>query len=55
MIVDIYSRFLFENALLEVRKDHALSVDELIKLIIQAQKEAYGNGLDHNCLHPYMY
>lgn len=55
MIVDIYSRFLFENALFEVRKDHALSVDELIKLIIQAQKEAYGNGLDHNCLHPYMY
>lgn len=55
VIVDIYSRFLFESALFETRKDHALSVEEMKKMMIQAQKEAYGNGLDHTCLHPYMW
>ena len=55
VIVDIYSRFLFESALFETRVDHALSVEELKELMIKAQKEAYGNGLDHNFLHPYMW
>ena len=55
VIVDIYSRFLFESALFDIRKDHALSVDELKELMIKSQKQAYGNGLDHNYLHPYMW
>ena len=55
IIVDIYSRFLFESKLFEIRKDHALSVNELKKIMTDAQKEAYGDGLDHNCLHPYMW
>lgn len=55
VIVDIYSRFLFESNLFEKRKDHALSVKELKEIMMEAQKEAYGDGLDHSCLHPYMW
>ncbi|WP_425448906.1 M3 family oligoendopeptidase [Dethiothermospora halolimnae] len=55
VIVDIYSRFLFESKLFERREDHALSVKELKEIMVEAQKEAYGDGLDHNYLHPYMW
>lgn len=55
VIVDIYSRFLFESELFERRKTHALSVNELKEVMMNAQKEAYGDGLDHNVLHPYMW
>ena len=55
VIVDIYSRFLFESNLFEKRKESALSVEEIKELMINAQKEAYGDGLDPNYLHPYMW
>lgn len=55
VIVDIYSRFLFESELFERRKTHALSVNELKEIMMNAQMEAYGDGLDHNALHPYMW
>lgn len=55
VIVDIYSRFVFETNLFEIRKDHPLSVKELKELMINAQKEAYGDGLDPDSLHPYMW
>lgn len=55
VIVDIYSRFLFESALFEKRKEGSLSVNELKDLMLKAQKDAYGDGLDHNVLHPYMW
>lgn len=53
-IVDILSRYIFETNLLKKRKDSILSVKELKELMINAQKEAYGDGLDHEYLHPYM-
>lgn len=55
VIVDIYSRYLFEKRFFEKRENGALSVDEIKTLMIQAQKDAYGDGLDHNYLHPYMW
>lgn len=55
VIVDIYSRFLFESRLIEKREEGPLSVDEIKSLMIEAQKEAYGQGLDHKVLHPYMW
>lgn len=55
VIVDIYSRFLFESEVFERRKDHSLSVKELKELMLEAQKKAYGHGLDHEFLHPYMW
>ena len=55
VIVDIYSRFTFEKNLLEKRKNSSLNVDELKELMLKAQKKAYGEGLDHDYLHPYMW
>ncbi|USG68433.1 M3 family oligoendopeptidase [Brevibacillus ruminantium] len=55
VIVDIYSRFLFESELFKRREQGSLSVNELKAIMLQAQKDAYGNGLDHNVLHPYMW
>lgn len=55
VIVDIYSRYLFEKRFFEKRENGALSVDEIKTLMLQAQKDAYGDGLDHNYLHPYMW
>lgn len=55
VIVDIYSRFNFEKNLFENRKSSSLSVDELKKLMLDAQKKAYGDALDQDYLHPYMW
>lgn len=55
VIVDIYSRFLFESELFEKRKQSSLSVGELKDIMLDAQKKAYGDGLDHDILHPYMW
>ena len=55
VIVDIYSRFLFEKSLFEARKESALTVDQIKKLMLDAQREAYGDGLDPEYLHPYMW
>ena len=55
VIIDIYSRFLFEDGLFKAREKSSLSVQELNDLMLWAQKEAYGDGLDQNFLHPYMW
>lgn len=55
VIVDIYSRYLFESELFKRREDGSLSVNELKAIMLQAQKDAYGDGLDHEVLHPYMW
>lgn len=55
VIVDIYSRFTFEKNLFEQRKEGSLSTEELKELMLDAQKKAYGDGLDHEYLHPYMW
>lgn len=55
VIVDIYSRFLFESELFSRRKDSLLSVEELKRIMTQAQIKAYGDALDPQVLHPYMW
>ncbi len=55
IICDIYSRYLFESEVFEKSKKGFLFADELGEMMIKAQKEAYGDGLDHNYLHPYMW
>ena len=55
VIVDIYSRFLFESELFKRRESSSLSVNELNTIMLEAQKKAYGDGLDHDILHPYMW
>ncbi len=53
--VDILSRYIFEEEVFEKRKNNILGVEELKEIMINAQKESYGEGLDENTLHPYMW
>lgn len=55
VIVDILSRYLFETELFKRREDSSVSVNELKEIMLDSQKKAYGKGLDHNFLHPYMW
>jgi len=55
VVVDITSRFLFEQRLFEARQQRELSVAELNNVMLEAQRETYGDGLDENALHPYMW
>lgn len=55
VLVDILSRFYFERALFEKRTEAELSSEELCSLMIEAQKATYGEGLDPEFLHPYMW
>lgn len=45
-IVDIYSRFLFEKEVFERRKASTLSADEISEIMLQAQRDSYGDGID---------
>lgn len=55
VIVDIYSRFLFEKEVFERRAAAELSADDLCDIMARSQKAAYGNGLDERYLQPYMW
>ena len=55
VIVDIYSRYLFESSVFECRPSEFLSADRMCELMLDAQRKAYGDGLDEGCLHPYMW
>ena len=49
-IVDIYSRFLFEKAVIERAESEFLMADDLNALMLECQKASYGDGLDENAL-----
>jgi len=55
VIVDILSRFIFESEILKIRERKEISVDELNEIMINAQKATYGDVLNENELHPYMW
>lgn len=55
VIVDIYSRYLFEKEVFERRAKSELSAEELCEIMERAQKATYGDGLDENFLHQYMW
>ena len=55
IIVDISSRFRFEDQVFKLRPRQFLSARKLCELMAQAQKECYGDGLDPQLLHPYMW
>lgn len=54
-VVDIYSRYLFENEVIDTRADHAMTVDELKDAMLRAQDASYGDGLAKDVRHPYMW
>ena len=55
IICDIYSRYRFESQVFANRETQFMDADTLSDMMLQAQKECYGDGLDHNALHPYMW
>lgn len=55
VIVDILSRFIFESSIFEAREEAPLSINDIKNRMLDAQKEAYGDGLDPEVLHPYMW
>ena len=52
-IVDILSRFLFEDEVFKLRKEGSLSARELSEIMLKAQKSAYSENL--SVYHPYMW
>ena len=55
VICDIYSRFRFEAAVFENREEKFMDAAALCGFMEDAQKKSYGDGLDHSCLHPFMW
>jgi oligoendopeptidase F len=55
VIVDIYSRYLFEKEVFERRAQAELSADDLCEIMLKSQKTAYGDGVDEQYLHKYMW
>jgi pepF/M3 family oligoendopeptidase len=55
VVVDITSRFLFEQRVFEKRQQRELSVEEFNELMLGAQRETYGDGVEEATLHPYMW
>ena len=55
IICDIYSRFRFEAMVFENREEKFMNADTLCNFMLEAQKQSYGDGLDPDCLHPYMW
>jgi len=55
VIVDILSRFFFEQSVFEGRRTTIYDEDELKAMMLDAQKQTYGDGLDPEFLHPYMW
>ena len=54
-IVDILRRYLFETEVIDTRADHAMTVAELKDAMLRAQDATYGDGLDPEVRHPYMW
>ena len=55
IICDIYSRFRFEAIVFANREEKFMNADDLCAFMTEAQKQSYGDGLDHSCMHPYMW
>lgn len=55
VIVDIYSRYLFEKEVFERREKSELSADDLNDIMERAQKATYGQGLDERFLQKFMW
>ena len=54
-IVDIRSRVTFETEVFARRQRRTLGVTELNEMMLSAQADAYGDGLDQSTAHPYMW
>ncbi len=55
IIVDIYSRYVFEKEVFDRRTQKFMFKEELSEMMLEAQKQAYGDSLQEAGLHPYMW
>lgn len=55
IVVDITSRFEFESKVIDGRAKRELSAREMCEIMREAQLNTYGDELDHELLHPYMW
>jgi pepF/M3 family oligoendopeptidase len=54
-VVDIRSRLTFETEVFARRQRRTIGVSELNEMMLSAQADAYGDGLDQSTAHPYMW
>ena len=55
VVVDIHSRFLFERAVFGRRATRTISAAEACDLMLDAQDQTYGDALDPDARHPWMW
>lgn len=55
VVVDISSRFFFEESVFHKRSGRELSASEFCELMLDAQRRTYGDGLNEWEMHPYMW
>lgn len=55
VVIDIMSRFIFEKSVFEGREKTVFDASELKDLMLDAQLQTYGDGLNKDLLHPYMW
>jgi pepF/M3 family oligoendopeptidase len=55
IVVSIHSRFLFEKFVYESRERRELSASELSDAMADAQRECFGDALEPDATHPYMW
>ena len=55
IMCDIYSRYVFESEVFNRKRNGFMFPDELEAIMLDAQKQGYGDGLDENYMHPYMW
>ncbi len=55
VVVDIYSRYLFEKEVFERREQAELSADDFCDIMERAQQATYGDGLDQRYLQKFMW
>lgn len=53
IIVDIYSRYLFEKRIMDERKNASVPTRLVSEYMVEAQKQAFGKGLDYTQGQPY--
>jgi len=53
LVVDIYSRFIFENTVFNKRQERELSVNEFKEIMLDAQEQTYADAIGKK--HPFMW
>lgn len=53
VVVDILSRFLFEKEVFDRRDKATLSADEISEVMLQAQRDSYGDGIDPDVMNKF--